>query len=104
MKGTVKRIFAIFTISLMVNAIDFKYNAKANEEISTESAASMLEEGDYSKAFEIYDTLIDQGIDTAEVHYGRARTLQELGENKQSLESYTKSIELDPKNAKAYSK
>ena len=87
MKRTGKKLLPILGISLVVNTIDFKYNAKANEEISTESAASMLEEGDYSKAFEIYDTLIDQGIDTAEVHYGRARTLQELGENKQSLES-----------------
>ena len=93
----------MLSIALAAQTIHLVGPSKASTNEDQQSAKNKLDAGNYSEALEIYNRLLKQGIKTAEVYYGRGRSLQELGNNEQALASYTKLIEIDPKNAIAYS-
>ena len=93
MKSAGKNLLAILTIALVTQTtIDFHKTAKADEEADLQNAKRKLDDGNYSEALKIYDVLLQKGIKTADVYYGRGRSLQELGNNEKSLASYTKLI------------
>ena len=79
MKSAGKKLLAILTIALATQTIDFDKPAKANEDVDLQNAKSKLDEGNYSEALKIYDILLQKGNKSAEVYYGRGRSLQELG-------------------------
>lgn len=68
-----------------------------------ETANQLLKESNYRDALRQFEELLKTDMDSPELLYGKARALQELGENKRSLDVYTLAIKRSPKDARLYS-
>ena len=75
MKPTFKRLLTILTIAIASQCINIDPTAKANEKDDLQAAKSKLEKGDYNQALKQYNDLLQQGVATVEVYYGKGLSL-----------------------------
>ena len=68
MKSAGKKLLTVFTIALLSQSISVGITAKASEKADLQNAKSKLDKGDYKQALKLYDELLQQGVNTAEVY------------------------------------
>jgi len=102
-KNTMTAVIGI-TILVVIAYFFFQYNRVENTpgENDNRLANKHLEDGNFDEALLVFNDVLAQFPDYKDAHLGKAITLMQMGDLKNSRPSFDKAIELDNNFAQAY--
>jgi len=99
-----KRLIAFMLIAVVVIvglfALSNNQSPLSETDIQTVQLANRLyNKADYDGAVELYQDLIDRGVQTVEVYYNLGNTVYQLGDYNDAVLNFSRAQQLDPRDA-----